>query len=219
MDTTELEKTIEALLLASEQPLNVERIESLFAEEDRPGREEIRTAVKALENTLANRALELKQVASGWRIQVRQDYAEYIGRMWQERPPRYSRALLETLALITYRQPITRGEIEEVRGVSLSTSIIKTLLEREWIREVGHREVPGRPALFGTTRQFLDDFNLKSLDQLPSLPEIRDLEALDEAAMRLEEELGLSEQTQDEEQATDAIPPEQPGSDADATLH
>ena len=127
----------------------------------------------------SERGLELKEVASGFRIQVREDTNPWVARLWEERPQRYSRALLETLALIAYRQPITRGDIEEVRGVSVRTNIIRTLQEREWIRVVGHRDVPGKPALFGTTKAFLDYFNLSSLDDLPSLAEIKDMETIE----------------------------------------
>lgn len=143
-----------------------------------PGRADLRQAIEDLRNDLEGRCLELVRVASGFRLQIQREYAEWMGRLWAERPPRYSRALLETLALIAYRQPITRGEIEDVRGVGVSTSIIKTLMEREWIRVLGHREVPGRPALYGTTRTFLDSFNLNSLDALPPLSELKDIENL-----------------------------------------
>ena len=143
-----------------------------------PSRDDIRKVLKELEEDYKDRGFELKQVASGYRIQVGQDYADWVGRLWEEKPARYSRALLETIALIAYRQPITRGEIEEVRGVSVSSNIIKTLMEREWIKVLGHKDVPGKPALYGTTRAFLDYFNLKSLDELPSLAEIRDLDQI-----------------------------------------
>jgi len=170
-----LDRILEAALLAAEQPLPVERLLALFAEEERPGREEVRAALARLGEACAERAVELVEVAGGYRYQVRREFAPHIARLWEERPPRYSRALLETLALIAYRQPITRGEIEEIRGVGVSSSIVKTLQERDWIRVVGHREVPGRPAMYGTTRRFLDDFNLKGLDELPTLAELRDL--------------------------------------------
>ncbi|MGH8505823.1 MAG: SMC-Scp complex subunit ScpB [Stenotrophobium sp.] len=174
-----LEKILEALLLASELPLSVEQLHRLLASDLGVGKSDIRQALSNLGAHMQDRAAELQEVASGYRIQVRQDYAEWVSRLWQEKPPRLSRALMETLALICYRQPITRGEIEEVRGVALSPNIIRTLLERGWIREVGQKEVPGRPSLFGTTHQLLDDLNLKSLDDLPALPDIKDLEALE----------------------------------------
>lgn len=178
-------RCVEALLMAADGPLSIDQLQSLLADSGAPERQDIRTALRALEADYAGRAVNLVEVAGGWRFQVVSDYASLVGKLWEERPPRLSRALLETLALIAYRQPLARGEIEEVRGVSLSSSIIKTLLEREWIRVVGYREVPGRPALYGTTRTFLDDFNLKRLEDLPSLPELRDLEDLDAAAEKL----------------------------------
>lgn len=174
-----LEKILEALLLASELPLSVEQLHRLLAADLGVGKNDIRQALSNLDAHLQGRAAELQEVASGYRIQVRQEYAEWVSHLWQEKPPRLSRALMETLALICYRQPITRGEIEEVRGVALSPNITRTLLERGWIREVGQKEVPGRPSLFGTTHQLLDDLNLKSLDDLPALPDIKDLEALE----------------------------------------
>lgn len=179
-----LERIIEALLLASDQPLSLDQMLRLLGPDLGAGRKELRAALDGLGARLDG-AAELREVASGWRIQVRSEYAEWVARLWQEKPPKYSRALLETLALICYRQPITRGEIEEIRGVSVSSNILRTLQERGWVREVGVKEVPGRPALFGTTPQFLDDFNLKSLDQLPSLPQIKDLAQLDVALARL----------------------------------
>ncbi len=193
---------IEALLMAADGALSIERLESLLANSGEPDRKAIRVALKALEAHYAERAAVLVEVAGGWRFQVREDYAELVGKLWEERPPRLSRALMETLALICYRQPLSRGEIEEVRGVSVSSSIIKTLLEREWIRVVGYREVPGRPALFGTTRQFLDDFNVKSLEQLPTLPEIRDLDRLDEAVRRLRGETDTQDESEENAEQT-----------------
>ncbi len=173
-----LTNILEGALLAAGQPLPLERIAELFEEWERPARTEILAALVLLKSACEGRGIELVEVASGWRYQVRQEMAPWVGRLWEERPVRYSRALLETLALIAYRQPVTRAEIEEVRGVVVSTSIIKTLLEREWVRVVGHREVPGRPALFATTKRFLDYFNLKGLDDLPTLADLRDLEAV-----------------------------------------
>ena len=173
-----LVQILEGALLAAGEPLSVQRMALLFEENERPSKDDIRAAIKLVEERCEDRGYELVQVASGYRFQVRQDLAAWVGRLWQERPARYSRALMETLSLIAYRQPITRGEIEEIRGVAVSTNIIKTLLEREWVRVVGHRDVPGRPAMYATTRQFLDYFNLKSLDQLPPLAEIKELDNL-----------------------------------------
>ena len=173
-----LVQILEGALLAAGEPLSVQRMALLFEENERPSKDDILAAIKLVEERCEDRGYELVQVASGYRFQVRQDLAAWVGRLWQERPARYSRALMETLSLIAYRQPITRGEIEEIRGVAVSTNIIKTLLEREWVRVVGHRDVPGRPAMYATTRQFLDYFNLKSLDQLPPLAEIKELDNL-----------------------------------------
>ena len=184
-----LERVLEALLLASDQPLSIEQLHRLLGNELGVAKKDLRAGLERLEASLAGRAAELREVASGFRIQVRSDYAEWVSKLWQEKPPRLSRALLETLALVCYRQPITRGEIEEVRGVALSPNIIRTLLERNWIREVGVKEVPGRPSLFGTTQQLLDDLSLKSLDDLPSLPEIKDPQQLEAALQRLGEQL------------------------------
>lgn len=180
MDPDKLKAILEGALLAVDEPLSIDRLERLFGNDDeRPARDALREALATLEADCAGRGVELKQVASGWRYQARQEFEPWVSRLWEERPPRYSRALLETLALIAYRQPITRSEIEEIRGVSISQSIMKTLLEREWVRIVGHREVPGRPALYGSTRQFLDYFNLKSLSELPPLAEIANLDKVD----------------------------------------
>lgn len=175
-DPAELAVLLEAWLLAVGRPLSLERLSELFEEAERPEPAILREALVILAGSCQGRAFELKEVASGYRLQVRERFAPWVGRLWEERPQRYSRALLETLALIAYRQPISRGEIEEVRGVAVSSNIIKTLQEREWIRVIGHREVPGRPALFATTRAFLDHFNLKSLDELPPLAVLRSLE-------------------------------------------
>ncbi len=170
---------IEAAMLAAGQPLTIQQLANLFTEQERPANSLIKESLALLDENCSKRGIELKQVASGYRLQVREELQPWISRLWNERPKRYSRALLETLALVAYRQPVTRAEIEDVRGVSVSTSIIRTLLERDWIREVGHRDVPGRPVLFGTTKVFLDYFNLKSLDQLPTLAEIQDLETFE----------------------------------------
>ena len=186
MEAEQIKKIIEAAILVAEGPLDRDAILSLFDEEDRPSKQDLGKYLEDIDAAYADRGIFLKEVASGFRFQARPELGQWVSRLWQEKPPRYSRAILETLALIAYRQPITRGEIEEIRGVSLSANIVRTLLERGWIREVGHREVPGRPVLLGTTRQFLDDYNLKSLDQLPALPEIKDLDALHAALARLD---------------------------------
>lgn len=186
MDAELLKKIIEGALFAAGQPLNIERLGLLFDEGDRPDTAALRAALEALMADYEGRGIELKEVASGFRFQVRQDTGPWVSRLWEEKPSRYSRALLETLALIAYRQPITRSEIEEIRGVSVSSHIVKTLIEREWIRVAGHRDVPGRPALFATTREFLDSFNLKTLAELPSLSEIRDLDRINEELEFLE---------------------------------
>ena len=177
MNQQQLKNIIEAALLTAIQPLPLVRLQALFAEmEQQPDAEQIRAALDELSQDYAGRGIEVKQVGSGYRVQARQEMGRWLHRLNEDRPTRYSRALLETLALIAYRQPITRGGIEDIRGVSISSSIFKTLLEREWIRVVGHRDVPGRPALYGTTRQFLDYFNLKSLGELPPLAEMRSIE-------------------------------------------
>lgn len=175
MEPTLLRNIIEGALLAAGQPLNLNRLKTLFDEEEQPERDELMTALEAIAADCEERGFELKEVASGWRFQVREQVAPWINRLWEEKPQKYSRAILETLALVAYRQPITRGDIEEIRGVGVSSHIIKTLTEREWIKVVGQRDVPGRPSLYATTRQFLDYFNLKSLEELPSLGEIRDI--------------------------------------------
>ncbi|HEX4299603.1 MAG TPA: SMC-Scp complex subunit ScpB [Gammaproteobacteria bacterium] len=175
---TELRNIIEGALLAAGRPLSLDELLALFPDDSRPDRGEMRKALDVLKAEFEGRGIELKEVASGYRIQVRQELAPWIGRLWEERPARYSRALLETLALVAYRQPITRGEIEEVRGVTVSTHIIRTLQERGWVRIVGHRDVPGHPEMFGTTKEFLDYFSLKSLDELPTLAQLRDIESI-----------------------------------------
>ncbi|MDL0433066.1 SMC-Scp complex subunit ScpB [Marinobacter sp. TBZ242] len=168
----------EAALLAAGKPLSVDQLRDLFEEGERPARQVMEHVLVLLEQSCQGRGFELKKVASGYRLQVREEYVPWVGRLFEEKPQRYSRALLETLALVAYRQPITRGEIEDIRGVTVSSNIVRTLLEREWVRVVGHRDVPGRPAMYATTRQFLDYFNLEGLDQLPPLSEIRDLEEI-----------------------------------------
>ena len=167
---------IEGLLLAAGRPLTLESIAAVFNDDERPENEELLAVLARIDEECGDRGFELTKVASGYRFQVKQELAEWISKLWEERPPRYTRALLETLALIAYRQPITRGDIEEIRGVAVSSNIIRTLLDREWIRVVGQRDVPGRPSMFATTKQFLDYFNLESLQQLPALSEIRDMD-------------------------------------------
>lgn len=202
LDHEKIKRIIEGALFAAGQPMKLDKIASLFLEEERPTTDVLLQALDELKLQYAESGVMLKQVASGFRFQVREDVGEWVSRLWEDKPPRYSRALLETLALIAYRQPITRGEIEEIRGVSVSSHITKTLLEREWIRVVGHRDVPGRPAMYGTTRVFLDYFNLQNLDELPSLAEIRDLDTIN-AELELEE--------QSAEQQTAEQQPELPG--------
>lgn len=173
-----VKNVVEAALLAAGRPLTVDELSSVFDERDGSIGEEVKSAVAALGEEYETRGIELLEVASGFRIQIRAAVAEPVARLWQERPAKYSRALLETLALIAYRQPITRGEIEQIRGVAVNPNIIKTLHEREWIRVVGHRDVPGKPELLGTTREFLDYFSLKKLDDLPTLAQLKELEDL-----------------------------------------
>ena len=177
MEIDKLKSILEALFSAADKPLSVNQLFELFVGDiEQPGKDEIRQAIQQLVEKYAHSGFELKQVASGFRFQVKSDFETWVVRLWEQKPPRYSRALLETLALIAYRQPITRGEIEDIRGVSVSTSIINTLQERDWIKSLGHKEVPGRPTLYGTTSGFLDYFNLKSLNELPTLAEIRDID-------------------------------------------
>lgn len=193
LDYEHLSRVVEALLLAADQPIAIEQLVKLVAVDFPVAKRDLRLALETLDQRLQHSASELVEVASGWRIQVRAAYGDIVARLWQEKPPKLTRALLETLALICYRQPITRGEIEDVRGVQVSSNILKTLLERGWIREVGVKEVPGRPSLFGTTHQLLDDLNLKSLDQLPELPAIKDMEQLEAALTRLTETPAVEE--------------------------
>ena len=175
VDLDKLKKIVEGALFAAAKPMTIDQLGNLFHEDERPEKGDFQAVLQTLSEDYADRGVLLKQVASGYRFQVTEGVGQWVSRLWEEKPARYSRALLETLALIAYRQPITRGEIEEIRGVSTSSHIMKTLQEREWIRIVGHRDVPGRPAMYATTRLFLDYFNLTNLDELPSLAEIRDL--------------------------------------------
>lgn len=178
MEATEIKHFIEAALLAAGRPLNIDQLKGLFDGRTAPEKAEIREAIATLNEEYAERGIVVSEVASGFRMQVKSSMAERLHKLWEERPPRYSRALFETLALIAYRQPITRGDIEEIRGVSVSSNIIRQLLERDWVRVVGHRDIPGRPAMFGTTKAFLDYFSLKRLDDLPPLADLSDWESL-----------------------------------------
>lgn len=200
MNEHDLKITIEATLLAAGRPVTTQQLLDLFDERERPTKEQLQAALEQLAADYADRGIEIAEVASGWRIQVRQRCIDVVSRLWQERPSKYSRALLETLALVAYRQPITRSEIEEIRGVSISSTIMRTLQERNWIRVVGHREVPGRPELLGTTREFLDYFGLKSLDQLPTLAELRDVETI---GVQLELPGGESAASSEADEATE----------------
>ena len=186
LNQSEIKNVIEAALLGGGRPLSLEQLSGLFGKRSAPDRKMLKEILRELATDYEGRGIELKEVGSGYRIQIRSSMSEWLSPLWEERAPRYSRALFETLALIAYRQPITRGEIEEVRGVAVSTNIVRTLLERGWVRVVGHRDVPGKPAMFGTTKEFLDYFGLKRLDDLPPLAEIKDLEDLNV-------ELGLPE--------------------------
>ena len=177
MEINKLKTVLEALLAASDKPLSVNFILSLFEGDlEQPSKEDIKLAINELIDQYESSGMEIKQVASGYRFQVKPTYEVWVSRLWDQKPPRYSRALMETLALIAYRQPITRGEIEDIRGVSVSSNMIRTLQEREWVKPLGHKDVPGKPTLYGTTKTFLDYFNLKSLNELPTLSEIRDLD-------------------------------------------
>lgn len=182
MTPEQLKSIVEAAIFAASGPTKIDQIQKLFDEDEMPGKEAIRSVIASLQEDYEGRGIELKEVASGFRFQAVPDTTRWLSKMWEEKPPKYSRATLETLALIAYRQPITRSEIEDIRGVSVSTQIIKSLSEREWIRVVGHRDVPGKPALYATTRDFLDYFDLKSLDELPPLSEIKEIEDLETQA-------------------------------------
>src|SRR5690606_23519439 len=187
IDVVLVKRVLEGAILASDGPLDRDAMLLLFDENERPTKKGLNEILAMLAEDYADRGIELREVSSGFRFQVRKEMGQWVSRLWQEKPPRYSRAILETLALIAYRQPITRGEIEEIRGVAVNTQIVRTLLERNWVRIVGHRDVPGRPAMYATTRQFLDYFELKSLEDLPPLSEIRDLDKINEE-LQLEED-------------------------------
>jgi len=174
-----ISQVIEAVLLSASRPIDVQEIERIFPEDEKPTREEIRQALQEIEEQCKDRGVELKKVSSGYRLQVRQSLSSYVAKLWEERPQRFSKATLETLALIAYRQPITRGEIEEIRGVTIGTQLMRGLMERGWVKIVGQRDVPGRPSLYSTTKEFLDYFGLQHLRELPELPELPDLQSLD----------------------------------------
>jgi segregation and condensation protein B len=194
----EIKRIVEAIIFAANRPMTVKQIQQVFPEIEQPETIEILGAIESITEDYRDRPIELKHVASGYRFQVRQELSRWVSRLFEEKPPRYSRALLETLAIIAYRQPVTRGDIEDIRGVSVSTSIIQTLLEREWIKVVAHKEAPGRPGLYGTTKQFLDYFNVTTLNDLPTLQEIQDLDlSLDNPQYILQEE--SEKQTPDEQ--------------------
>ncbi|MEE8119464.1 MAG: SMC-Scp complex subunit ScpB [Gammaproteobacteria bacterium] len=178
MERKKLKNIIEAALLAAGRPLSLDQLQTMFEGRKLPEKAVLREVISELQSDYESTAMEIREVSSGFRVQVRAGFSVWISKLWEDRPGRYSRALLETLSLIAYRQPITRGEIEDVRGVSVSTGIMRTLQERGWIRILGHRDVPGRPAMFGTTREFLDYFGLKSLNELPPLAEIRDIDSI-----------------------------------------
>ncbi|MBN7769210.1 SMC-Scp complex subunit ScpB [Marinobacter daepoensis] len=208
----------EAALLAAGKPLSLEQLRELFSEDERPVRQVMEQVMMMLEQSCEGRGFELKKVASGYRLQVREEFAPWVARLFEEKPQRYSRALLETLALIAYRQPITRGEIEDIRGVTVSSNIIRTLLEREWVRVVGHRDVPGRPAMYATTRQFLDYFNLTGLDELPPLSDVRDLEEIGrEIEQKMQGEITLDPQAHSGDSPDAGEGAQAP--DSDQTLH
>ena len=214
MEISKLKNILEAILLAADRALTVVQFEALFElDEERPTRDEIRQALHEMADDYVSRGYELKQVASGFRLQVKQEYATWVGRLWEEKPARYTRALLETMALIAYRQPLTRGEIEEVRGVSVSSNIVKTLLERDWIKVLGHKDVPGKPTLYGTTKEFLDYFNLQSLDQLPTLAEIKDLDSIN-PELALDED--AAERNADGSSEADTDPSEDIGNETES---
>ena len=212
MSELPLRQIIEGAILAADGPISIDHMMQLF-EHDEPSRAEIRDVLAEIDQDCAERGFELKKVASGYRFQVRTEVGEWVSRLWEERAPRYSRALLETLALIAYRQPITRGDIEEVRGVAVSTNIIRTLLEREWVRVVGHRDVPGRPAIYATTKNFLDYFNLNGLDELPTLAEIKDMDKVNEELDLAFDEALIEPRVLDLDEDADASP--DPVSDED----
>lgn len=219
-----VQNIVEAALLSAGRPLGIDQLRELFEEHERPARQVMEHVLMLLDESCIGRGFELRKVASGYRFQVRQQYASWVGRLFEEKPQRYSRALLETLALIAYRQPITRGEIEDIRGVTVSSNIIRTLQEREWVRVVGHKDVPGRPAMYATTRQFLDYFNLTSLEELPPLAEIRDLEEIGrEIEQDIQAEIEFESPAAAPAESGESAPAQDQGSgdssDSNTTLH
>jgi len=212
MDANEIKYFVEAALLAAGRPLSVDQLQNLFDGRMALEKSEIRQAIATLNEEYEHRGITIGEVASGFRVQVKAGMADQLQKLWEERPPRYSRAMFETLALVAYRQPITRGEIEEVRGVSVSANIVRTLLERDWVRVVGHRDVPGRPEMFGTTKFFLDYFGLKKLDDLPPLADLSDWESL-RVQLNLPE---VEEDTSDEQPAIPDLPVLYPEIDEEA---
>ncbi|MGJ0485408.1 MAG: SMC-Scp complex subunit ScpB [Methylomicrobium sp.] len=199
----EIQSIVEAILFAANRPMTCKDIQQVFPEIEQPDLAEIQAAVEAVIEDYQSRPIELKQVASGYRFQVRQELSRWVQRLFEEKPPKYSRALLETLAIIAFRQPVTRGDIEDIRGVSVSSGIIQTLLEREWIRVVAHKEVPGRPGLYGTTKQFLDYFNIKLLSELPTLEQIQELDPAPEVTQEApEQEASEKQETREEPRET-----------------
>lgn len=199
MNPEQLQQIFEAALMVAGRPLNPADLQKLFAENEQPTVKEIRSVLEALQQSYAGHGIELREVASGFQFQAKKELSSWLSHLWEERPPRYSRALLETLALIAYRQPITRAEIEEIRGVVVSSNIIKTLQDREWIRVVGYRDTPGKPALYGTTKTFLDHLGLTNLSELPTLADLKDLESQEEKLqVQLELAASPSELTEEE---------------------
>ncbi|GAB3380315.1 SMC-Scp complex subunit ScpB [Spongiibacter taiwanensis] len=216
MEPEFLKRVVEGILMAAGKPLTLTQIAEMFDEDLRPAATELRDVLSVIEKDCEGRGFSLTLVASGYRFQVAEDLAPWVRRLWDEKPQRYSRALLETLALIAYRQPITRGDIEDIRGVAVSSQIIKTLLEREWVRVVGHKDVPGRPAMYATTRKFLDYFNLRNLDELPSLAELADLDSINgELALGGDELVSESDAPSEEESSDDAPMPASEASESD----
>jgi len=213
MDETEIKHVVEAALLAAGRPLTLERLGELFAAKGGgPDRATLKRVMDVLVSDYQGRGIELKETANGYRVQIKATMSDWLQPLWEERAPRYTRALLETLALVAYRQPITRAEIEEVRGVVVSTNIVRTLLERNWIRVVGHRDVPGKPAMFGTTKEFLDYFGLKKLDELPTLAEIKD------GLPELSPQTDLIESLEADARGVDAVLSQDEEADARASL-